>query len=49
MCHRLVPNSKYHLAQGSGHSVYWEKPYEFNEVVLRYLLQIDGLPSGAAK
>jgi hypothetical protein len=31
------------MARGSGHSVYWEKPDEFNEVALRYLLEIDGI------
>lgn len=38
MCHRLIPGSRYHVSRGSGHSVYWEKPDEFNEVVLQYLL-----------
>ena len=42
MCHGLLPGSRYHLARGSGHSVYWEKPDEFNEVVLRFLQEIDG-------
>jgi 3-oxoadipate enol-lactonase len=42
MCHRLLPGSRYHLAVDSGHSVYWEKPHEFNEVVLRFLREIDG-------
>jgi len=43
MCHKLIPRSTYYVAKGSGHSVYWEKPQEFNEVVLRYLLEQDGL------
>ncbi len=43
MCHRLIPGSQYHVAWGSGHSVYWEKPDEFNEVVLRFLSKLDGL------
>lgn len=37
MCHQLIPGSRYHMAEGSGHSVYWEKPQEFNEVVLGFL------------
>ena len=49
MCHRLVPGSKYHVARGSGHSVYWEKSDEFNDVVLRYLLELDGLEPAGAK
>ena len=47
MCHRLLPGSRYHLARDSGHSVYWEKPHEFNEVVLRFLQEIDGHDPGA--
>jgi pimeloyl-ACP methyl ester carboxylesterase len=31
------------VARGSGHSVYWEKPDEFNETVMRFLAKIDGL------
>ena len=42
MCHRLLPGSRYHLARDSGHSVYWEKPHEFNDVALRFLREIDG-------
>ncbi|MGE0059179.1 MAG: alpha/beta fold hydrolase [Dehalococcoidia bacterium] len=42
MCAGLLPTSRYHMSRGSGHSVYWEKPEEFNEVVLRYLQEIDG-------
>jgi 3-oxoadipate enol-lactonase len=49
MCHRLVPGSQYHVAMGSGHSVYWEKPDEFNEVALQYLLRVDGREGPAAK
>jgi pimeloyl-ACP methyl ester carboxylesterase len=43
LCHGLIPGSRYHVAMGSGHSVYWEKPDEFNEVVFRFLAQIDGI------
>jgi 3-oxoadipate enol-lactonase len=49
MCHRLLPGSRYHLARGSGHSVYWEKPDEFNDVALRYLLEVDGHSSASGK
>jgi pimeloyl-ACP methyl ester carboxylesterase len=42
MCHRLLPGSRYHVARDSGHSVYWEKPDEFNEHVLRFLQDVDG-------
>lgn len=37
MCHELLPNSRYYMAEGSGHSVYWEKPDEFNRVVSGFL------------
>jgi pimeloyl-ACP methyl ester carboxylesterase len=43
MCAGLLPTARYYMARGSGHSVYWEKPEEFNEVALRYLLEIDGI------
>jgi pimeloyl-ACP methyl ester carboxylesterase len=49
MCHRLIPNSRYHVALGSGHSVYWEKPDEFNDVALRFLLDVDGRSGASAK
>jgi 3-oxoadipate enol-lactonase len=42
-CHSLVPGSRYHVALGSGHSVYWEKPDEFNQVVFDFLAGMDGL------
>ena len=41
MCHRLVPGSRYHVVAGSGHSAYWEKAAEFNDVVLRFLREVD--------
>jgi 3-oxoadipate enol-lactonase len=43
MCAGLLPTARYYMARGSGHSVYWEKPDEFNEVALSYLLEIDRL------
>jgi 3-oxoadipate enol-lactonase len=41
MCHGLIPGSHYYMVCGSGHSAYWEKPEEFNDVVLRFLLETD--------
>jgi pimeloyl-ACP methyl ester carboxylesterase len=41
MCHGLIPGSRYHVVPDSGHSAYWEKPQEFNDVVLRFLLEIE--------
>jgi 3-oxoadipate enol-lactonase len=35
--HELIPGSEYHEVTGSGHSVYFEKPHEFNETVLAFL------------
>jgi pimeloyl-ACP methyl ester carboxylesterase len=35
--HQLIPNSEYHEIADSGHSVYFEKPREFNEAVLTFL------------
>jgi 3-oxoadipate enol-lactonase len=43
MCHALLPGSRYHIARESGHSVYWEKPDEFNEVTFRFLADLDGI------
>jgi pimeloyl-ACP methyl ester carboxylesterase len=43
MCPGLLPHSQYHVALGSGHSVYWEKPDEFNEVAFRFLAALDGI------
>jgi len=42
MCHQLIPGSRYHMARGSGHSVYWEKPEEFNDIVLAFLTEEHG-------
>lgn len=35
--HQLIPNSGYHEIADSGHSVYFEKPREFNDAVLTFL------------
>lgn len=35
----MVPNSEYIEFDGCGHSVYWEKPEEFNAIVGRFLSQ----------
>lgn len=40
-CHALVPHSRMHVVYGSGHSAYWEKPEEFNEVALSFLKEVD--------
>jgi 3-oxoadipate enol-lactonase len=37
MCHQLVEDSRYYMVRGSGHSAYYEKPDEYNEVVLSFL------------
>jgi 3-oxoadipate enol-lactonase len=50
MCHELLPGqSRYHVSRDSGHSVYWEKPDEFNRVVLDFLREVDGADRSAAK
>ncbi len=41
-CHELVEGSRYHLVRGAGHSTYFERPDEFNEVVLRFLQEAEG-------
>ncbi len=46
MCHRLLPGSRYHVVSGSGHSAYFEKADEFNEVVFRFLREVDGAGGG---
>jgi pimeloyl-ACP methyl ester carboxylesterase len=40
-CHRLIPGSRYHMVQGSGHSAYFERPDEYNRVVLDFLKSVD--------
>jgi 3-oxoadipate enol-lactonase len=40
-CHALLTGSQLHVVPGSGHSAYFEKPGEFNEVVLRFLQEVD--------
>ena len=35
--HQLIPNSEYHEIADSGHSVYFEKPREFNDAILNFL------------
>jgi pimeloyl-ACP methyl ester carboxylesterase len=37
MCHKLVAGSQYYLVRDSGHSAYFEKPDEYNDVVLAFL------------
>jgi 3-oxoadipate enol-lactonase len=43
MCHKLVPGSRYHVVAGAGHSAYWAKPGEFNEAVLGFLQEVEGI------
>ena len=33
----LIPGAHFHELRGAGHSAYFEKPDEWNEVVLRFL------------
>jgi pimeloyl-ACP methyl ester carboxylesterase len=35
--HERIPNSRYREIEDAGHSVYFEKPREFNEAVLTFL------------
>jgi pimeloyl-ACP methyl ester carboxylesterase len=35
--HELIPGSEYQEIADSGHSVYFEKPHHFNEIVLNFL------------
>jgi pimeloyl-ACP methyl ester carboxylesterase len=35
--HQLIPNSEYHEIADSGHSVYFEKPREFNDAIFKFL------------
>jgi 3-oxoadipate enol-lactonase len=48
MCSRLVPGSRFYEVKGSGHSAYWEKPDEFNQVVLSFLLESETSKRAAA-
>jgi 3-oxoadipate enol-lactonase len=44
MCHKRIPGSRLHVFRGSGHSAYFEKADEYNEVVLQFLQNVDGRP-----
>ena len=35
--HRKIPGSQFVNVPGAGHSVYWEKPGEFNRIVMEFL------------
>ncbi len=37
--HENIPNSEIHVIPDSGHVVTWEKPNEFNEIVMNFLSQ----------
>ncbi|MCL6646565.1 MAG: alpha/beta hydrolase [Dehalococcoidia bacterium] len=39
LCHEAVPGSRYQVIEGAGHSAYFEKPAEFNAVVMSFLLE----------
>lgn len=38
--HKAIPNSEMHIISDSGHVVTWERPKEFNEIVLNFLSQL---------
>jgi len=42
--HQLVPNSRYCEIEDAGHSVYFEKPQQFNDAVLAFLQDCQLLP-----
>ena len=42
MCHRRLPASRFHMFADSGHSAYFEKADEYNEVLLDFLRDADG-------
>jgi 3-oxoadipate enol-lactonase len=44
MCHKRIPGSRFHLFRGSGHSTYFEKPDEYNAVLLDFLQSVDAPP-----
>ena len=35
--HERIPHSKFHVIRNSGHSAHWERPDEFNSLVLNFL------------
>ena len=35
--HRAIPHAEYHLIKGAGHASCWEKPEEFNAIILDFL------------
>jgi 3-oxoadipate enol-lactonase len=39
LCHEAVPGSRYQVLAGAGHSAYFEKPAEFNEAVMAFLVE----------
>ena len=38
LCHEAVPGSRFQIIPGAGHSAYFEKPGEFNQAVMDFLL-----------
>ena len=43
--HKKVPGSQFAKVPGAGHSVYFEKPDEFNETVLAFLREAEQMRS----
>jgi 3-oxoadipate enol-lactonase len=39
LCHEAVPGSRFQVIEGAGHSAYFERPAEFNEAVMSFLLE----------
>jgi pimeloyl-ACP methyl ester carboxylesterase len=39
LAHKLIPNSRYVEVEEAGHSVYFERPEEFNRIVAEFLRQ----------
>jgi pimeloyl-ACP methyl ester carboxylesterase len=37
---RGIPHAEYHLIQGAGHASCWERPQEFNQIVLDFMERI---------
>ena len=42
LIHERIPNSEFVIIEGAGHVVVWEKPAEFNSVVLSFLKKHSG-------